>query len=321
MRVVAVATPGFALPTLDILLEARGIDVLAVITNPDRPRGRGLDPGAPAAKTWAARNGVPFFQPQKLTRAELEGCPGIKVGLDALVVVASAFYVPTWLRDLPRWGAVNLHPSLLPELRGAAPISWAIINGLTETGVSTMRLADEMDAGDILLQKSMPILGRDTAGSLAPRLAHAGAKLILQTLRGLAAGEIEPTPQDAARATHAPKITAETRAVDWGRPAEELDRLVRGLHPAFSARVSLGGVVIQILDAVPVKEGEDAGATPGTIIAVSEEGIDVACRPGALRLVRIKPAGKQEMAAAGFAAGRRLEAGARFDRLEPPPQE
>jgi methionyl-tRNA formyltransferase len=242
----------------------------------------------------------------------------LNVAVDALVVVASAFYVPTWLRELPRWGAVNLHPSLLPELRGAAPINWAIINGLTQTGVSTMRLADEIDAGDILMRKTMPILARDTAGSLAPRLAHAGGKLILRTLRGLAAGEIEPTPQDAALATHAPKITAETRAVDWDRPAEEIDRLVRGLYPAFNARASLGGAVIQILDAIPVGVGEQPGQTPGTIIAINGEGIDVACSVDALRLTRIKPAGKQAMAAAGFAAGRRLEAGARFDRLESP---
>jgi methionyl-tRNA formyltransferase len=311
MRVIAVATPAFALPTLDALHGADGVAVAAVLTNPDRPRGRGMEQGAPAAKEWALSRDVAVYQPEKLTREAISGCPAFGSPVDALVVVASAFYVPTWLRELPRFGAVNLHPSLLPALRGPAPINWAVINGLAETGVTTMLLADEMDAGDVLLQRAVTVDPRETAGSLAAKLAEAGAALMLDTLRGLDAGTVTPTPQDHARATHAPKINAEIRAADWTRPAEELDRLVRGLYPDAPARASFGGDIVQILAAEPAPA---APATePGSVIAISEEAVVVACGAGALALKRVKPAGRGEMTAHAFAVGRRLAVGGRFD--------
>jgi len=311
MRVAAVATPAFALPTLDALHAAPDIDLVALITNPDRPRGRGLEHGAPAAKEWALGRDVAVYQPQKLTREAWRSYAALDVAVDALVVVASAFYIPTWLREAPRLGAVNLHPSLLPALRGPAPVNWAVINGLAETGVTTMLLADEMDAGDVLLQRPVAVNARETAGSLAAKLAAAGAELMLETLRGLDAGTVTPAPQDQARATHAPKITAEVRALEWSRPADELDCLVRGLYPDAPARASFSGEGLQILAAEPAPAGP--GTEPGTVIAVSDAAVVVACGAGALALARVKPAGRKEMTAHAFAVGRRLAVGDRFD--------
>jgi len=311
MRVVAVATPAFALPTLDALRGAADVELAAVVTNPDRPRGRGLDCGAPAAKEWALGRDVPVYQPEKLTREAIKGFGAFEAAVDALVVVASAFYIPSWLRETPRFGAVNLHPSLLPALRGPAPVNWAIINGLAETGVTTMLLADEMDAGDILMQYPVAVDARETAGSLAAKLAAVGAELMLETLRGLDAGTVTPAPQDHTLATHAPKITAEIRALDWSRPADELDRLVRGLYPDAPARASFGGDVVQVLAAAPAPAGP--GAEPGTVIAASDAAVAVACGEGALALERVKAAGRQEMTARAFAVGRRLAVGDRFD--------
>lgn len=311
MRVIAVATPAFALPTLDALHAAADVELAALVTNPDRPRGRGLESGSPAAKEWALGRDVPVHQPEKLTREAIKGFGAFEAGVDALVVVASAFYIPTWLRELPRFGAVNLHPSLLPALRGPAPINWAVINGLAETGVTTMLLADEMDAGDVLLQRAVAVDARETAGSLAAKLAASGAELMLETLRGLEAGTVTPTPQNHALATHAPKITAEIRTVDWSRPADELDRLVRGLYPDAPARASYGGDTVQILAAEPAPA--ERGAEPGTVIAIGAEAVVVACGEGALALERVKPAGGKEMTGRAFAAGRRLAVGDRFD--------
>lgn len=311
MRVITVATPAFALPTLDALFDADDVELAAVVTNPDRPRGRGLESGAPAAKEWALGRDVPVYQPEKLTREAIKGFGAFEAAVDALVVVASAFYIPTWLRELPRFGAVNLHPSLLPALRGPAPVNWAIINGLAETGVTTMLLADEMDAGDLLLQRTVAVGARETAGSLAAKLAMSGAELMLETLRGLDAGTVTPAPQDHALATHAPKITAETRAVDWSRAANELDCLIRGLYPDAPARTSYGGDIVQVLAAAPAPAAP--GPEPGSVVAISDEAVVVACGEGALALERVKPAGGKEMTGRAFAAGRRLAVGDRFE--------
>jgi methionyl-tRNA formyltransferase len=238
--------------------------------------------------------------------------------VDAVVVVASAFFVPAWLGEpqpegLVKYGAVNLHPSLLPELRGPAPVNWAIIEGYAETGVTTISLVDELDAGDVLLQERLDVDAGETAGSLAEKLAQLGARVVLDTLRGLARGEIQPTPQDPARAKilYRPKITADVRAVDWSWDAAKLDCLVRGLYPDVPARASLASELVQVLGAEPAEGPVDAA--PGTITALDEAGVVVACGEGALKLTLVKPAGRGEMTAHAFAIGRRLAAGDRFD--------
>jgi methionyl-tRNA formyltransferase len=317
VRVIAVATPAFALPTLDALAEAADVALAGLITNPDRPRGRGLAPGPTPAKEWAIAHGLRVYTTDKLTadptqgQMELADC----LPIFALVVVASGLFIPKWLREenagYSLHGAVNLHPSLLPKWRGPAPIAWTIIGGDEVGGVTTISLVKELDAGPIYLQKETAVEPRETAGSLGEKLARLGAKLVLETLRGLKAGTLDAAPQDEAKATIAPKITAELRAVDWSRSAIELERLVRGLYPDAPARASLRGDVFQILAAEPKRT--EARERPGTIIAVDEAGVVVACGEGALRLTRVKPAGRGEMTAHAFALGRRLAVGDRFD--------
>ncbi len=317
MRVLAIGTPAFALPTFEALLRANDVDLVAVITNPDRPRGRGLDVGPTPAKEWAIARGVKVYTTDKLTADPTVGRLELADSLPvfALVVVASGLFIPKWLREEnPAYslrGAINLHPSLLPKWRGPAPIAWALINGDEVTGVTTISLVKELDAGPIYLQKEITVGPRETAGKLAETLAEEGAKLALETLRGLEAGVIKPKPQDETQATYTSKITPETRHLDWTRPAAELDSLVRGLYPDAPARASFRGEMAQILAAEPT--APPAGEPPGTVVAVDETGVVVACGAGALKLKRVKPAGRGEMTAHAFALGRRLAAGDRFD--------
>lgn len=317
MRVIAVGTPAFALPTLDALREAPDVDLAAVITNPDRPRGRGLEAGPTPAKEWARLHGVKVHTTDKLTADAAEGRMELAdyLPIFALVVVASGLFIPKWLRDetaeCSLHGAINLHPSLLPKWRGPAPIAWTIIEGDKVAGVTTMSLVKELDKGPVYLQKEIAVGPRETAGTLAETLAKAGAELVLETLRGLDKGVIKPKDQNEAEATYTSKITSETRQVDWTQAATNLDRLVRGLYPDAPARASLAGQPFQILEAEPAEGPADAA--PGTITAVDEAGVVAACGEGALRLARVKPAGRGEMTARAFALGRRLAAGDRFD--------
>jgi methionyl-tRNA formyltransferase len=306
MRVTLVGTPAFSLPTFDALYRLDDFEIVQVITKTGRPAGRGLKLASPEVFAWARAKGLDVLQLEKMGRRRDAGTALLDLSADALVVVASAFYIPSWLREAPRLGAVNLHPSLLPELRGAAPINWAIINGLAVTGVTTMRMGDEIDAGDILLQETVAVEPRETAGALAAKLAAAGARLMVETLRGLDGGDITPTPQDHSRATAAPKINAALRAIDWRRDARELDRLVRGLYPTPAATAAVAGGAVQVLEAFAV---ESAAGAPGLTVAVDERGVTVACGRGALRLTRVKPAGRKEMSAHAFALGKRVRVG------------
>ncbi|MEE8641057.1 MAG: methionyl-tRNA formyltransferase [bacterium] len=317
MRVIAVGTPAFALPTFDALHQADDVDLVAVITNPDRPRGRGLEPGPTPAKEWALARGVTVYTTDKLTADPTQGRIELADSLPifALVVVASGLFIPKWLREgnaeYSLHGAINLHPSLLPKWRGPAPIAWTIIEGDEVAGVTTMSLVRDLDEGPIYLQKEIAMGPRETAGKLAETLAKEGAKLVLETLRVLEAEAIKPKPQNEAQATFTSKITSETRQLDWTLPATKLDCRVRGLYPDAPARASLGGELVQILAAEPAEGPADAA--PGTITALDEAGVVLACGEGALKLTRVKPAGRGEMTAHAFAIGRRLAAGDRFD--------
>lgn len=313
-NVIVAAAPEFALPTLEALVQAPDFRLTALITNPDRPAGRGLALTPTAAKKWAQLHGVPVVTAERIPAEVEEGKQLLRDFLPtfALVVVASALFIPKWLRDenpaVALWGAVNLHPSLLPRWRGAAPIPWTIIAGDGKTGVTTMKLTKELDAGPIYLQRELAVPGRATAGDLAATLATAGAELVLETLRGLAARAIYPRPQDDHLATYAPKITAELQTIDWNQDARRIDRLIRALNPAPLARTFFSGQPVQIINAEPeTVEGE-----PGKIKAIDAEGVVVGCGAGALRLKEVKPAGKRAMPAYAFALGRRLAVG---DRL------
>ena len=230
MRLVFCGTPQFAIPTLEQLLASHHA-VELVLTQPDRVKGRDSEPTPPPVKQLAAQHGIPVLQPEKIKnnlelRAQLES-----IQPDAIIVVAYGRIIPEWMLQLPRWGNINLHASLLPKYRGAAPIQWAVANGETITGATTMRIDQGLDTGDILEQQTMPIAPDQTAEELFPLLAQSGAGLLLQTLQGLESGTVSPIPQDHSKATLAPILEREDALVDFNRTASEIYNRWRGFQP------------------------------------------------------------------------------------------
>ena len=316
MRVVFWGTPEFALPTLGALL-GEGHDVIAVVTQPDRPQGRGRSLAPSAVKEFAEAEGIDILQPEK-ARA-----PEFVAELEALepelnVVVAYGQILSRALLDAPESGSVNLHPSLLPKLRGAAPINWAIIRGYDVTGVTTMRMTEELDAGPILRQVTEPILPGETATDLTVRLSELGAETMIETLALMEIGDLEERPQDDTEATYAPMIDRDEAHVDWSESAERVANQIRGLDAVPGAWTVLNDDAELKVYRPEVADAEHAepGADPGTVLDVApsnpEEGLLVACGEGAVWIREVKPAGKRRMNAADWLRGRGAEPG---DRL------
>ena len=312
MRIVFLGTGDFAVPSLEALLGA-GHDVAAVVTQPDRERGRGRHVAPPPVKPVAEARGMGVLQPRRI-REDSAIAALREMRPEVLVVVAYGQILPKAVLDLARRGAVNVHASLLPRWRGAAPIQWAIAAGDTETGVTTMQLDAGLDTGPILLARSTAIGPEETAADLSPRLAALGAEVLLATLGGLADGTLRPTPQDSSRATLAPLLKKEDGRIDWGRPAEVLACRVRGFQPWPGAFALHDRRLVKILRARLEAVGEGAGvAPPGTVLAVDETGIVVACGEASrLRLLEVQPESRRPMPAAAYASGARLSPGARF---------
>jgi methionyl-tRNA formyltransferase len=308
MRVVFLGSGRFAIPSLEALLAA-GHDVAAVVTQPDKEKGRGRALAPPPLKPVALARGLDVLQPPRIKAPEaLETLRGLRP--EVQVVVAYGQILPRAVIDVAPRGTVNVHGSVLPRYRGAAPVQWAIVNGETETGVSSMLIDEGMDTGPVLLTRTEPIHATDTAPELEDRLARLGAELLVETLAGLQAGTVSPAPQDAALATYAPLIRKEDGRLDWSQPAAALDRRVRGFHPWPGAVTTLGGREMKVLRArvEPGGPGE-----PGTVIAVDRDGIVVACGENTrLRLLDVQPESRKPMPAAAFAAGARLAPGARL---------
>lgn len=308
MKLVFCGTPAFAVPALKAVLAA-GHDVALAVTQPDRPSGRGMQMVEPPVKVTARGAGIPVVQPEKIKnnlefRARLE-----EIQPDAIVVVAYGRIVPKWMLDLPRLGNLNLHASLLPKYRGAAPIQWAVAMGETVTGVTTMLLAEGLDTGDMLLQKEMAIGPDVTAQELFPRLAEMGAPVMVETLAGLEAGTIAPRKQDDAWATLAPILTREDGRMDFGRDAAEIYNRWRGFYPWPGAWTMLGGKKLTV-HAMKPAEGI-AGAEPGEV-RVDAGLLLVACGGGtAVEIAELQLEGKKRMAAGDFLRGRALASGAR----------
>jgi methionyl-tRNA formyltransferase len=309
MFLVFCGTPRFAVPTLEKLVAA-GHSVPLVVTQPDRPRGRGMELVASPVKESAIRLGIPVVQPAAIKsndefRAQLDALLP-----DAIIVVGYGRIIPQWMIDLPRLGNLNLHASLLPKYRGAAPIQWAIANGESVTGVTTMRIDAGLDTGDILMQREMPILPDDTAETLAPRLAAVGADLMVETLRALESGQVRPTPQDHSQATLAPILKKEDGRMDFSRPAPALFNRMRGFRPWPGAFTTYKTKTLQLHRAEPVQPPIEF--MPGAI-AVDGAHLLVGCGQGtALDLIEIQIEGKRRMAAQEFINGYRPKAG---DRL------
>jgi methionyl-tRNA formyltransferase len=314
MKLVFAGSPAFAVPTLERL--AAEHDIRSVVTQPDRPVGRKQQLQPPPVKEAALRLNLPVFQPERIksdeSRTFLE-----EVKPDAIVVVGYGQILPPWLLDLPRFGCVNLHGSLLPAYRGAAPIQWAVANGETTTGLTTMLMDPGLDTGPILLQWSTPIGPEETAVELAERMSTKGADLVAETLERLQAGTVTPQPQDNSRATRAPLLKKEHGEIDWTLPAQQIANRVRGLLPWPGCYAGFRGKKLQIWRARrahPSRDREGAGVAfePGQLFLHGDE-LLVACGQSTfLQLLELQLEGRRRMTAAEFLRGAQPKAGERL---------
>jgi len=308
LHLVFCGTPRFAVPTLEKLVEA-GHSVPLVVTQPDRPRGRGMEVAVSPVKDAAVRLGIDVVQPATIKNNAEFRDQLAAIAPDAIVVVGYGRIVPQWMIDLPRLGNLNLHASLLPKYRGAARIQWAIANGESVTGVTTMRIDAGLDTGDILMQRETPISSEDTAETLAPKLAAAGAELMIETLRRLENGQIRPTPQDHSQATLAPILKKEDGRMDFARSAEELFNRLRGFQPWPGAFTVFKGKTLQVHRAQLLQPSREL--KPGQI-AVEGARLFVGCAGGAnttLELLEVQTEGKRRMTAPEFINGYRPQSG------------
>ncbi len=317
MRIVFCGTPSFAVPTLKHLLAQTDFEIVGVITQPDRPRGRGQEVSFSPVKEAALAANVAVHQPEKIRAPESEALLQ-KLAPDCVVIIAYGQIIPARLLPIPRLGWINLHASLLPKYRGAAPINWAIVNGETRTGVTTMRIDAGMDTGEMLLQREIEIGPQETAPELAARMSESGAPIMAETLRGLAAGSIAPKPQEHAKASYAPMLKKEDGRIDWKQPAKEIYNRMRGFAPWPGAYTTFRGQTCHVWAEPVSKEGDVAlpngagGGVPGTLFSEKNElfiwcgDTTVLC----LRLVKVE--GRKPVKATDFANGARLKSGERF---------
>jgi methionyl-tRNA formyltransferase len=312
-QLVFFGTPEFAVPTLDALLAA-GMGPAAVVTQPARPAGRGQRTQDSPVARWALAHELPLLRPERVRAPEfLAELQALVPALDLAVVVAFGQIFPRELLDLPRHGCVNLHASLLPRHRGAAPIQAALAAGETTTGVTTMRMEAGLDSGPILLQREVAIGPAETAGELAPRLAAIGGDLMVETLPPLLRGELVARPQDPALATYAPRLTRESGAVDWSLPAVTLWHRLRAQTPWPGLTAELRGRPVKLVAAVPLAASPEPASIPGSYLGLVDGRIAVACGGGtALGLESLQRPGKKPLGAPEFVRGERLTAEDRF---------
>jgi methionyl-tRNA formyltransferase len=297
LKIVFAGTPEFSVPTLRALLDA-GYEVCAAYTQPDRPAGRGRKLSPSPVKKTALANDIPVYQPTTLRDAETTRILASH-GADVMVVVAYGLLLPSEALHATRIGCVNVHASVLPRWRGAAPIQRAILAGDEESGVTIMRMEEGLDTGPMYLIKRLRLDPRETGATLHDKLAVLGADALLEALPGIVDGRLVPEAQDDALATYAKKLRKEEADVDWGRPAAEIDRTIRAFDPWPVAQTRLRGAVLRLWgSALP---GTSTGTeVPGGVLAAGKEGIDVATGEGVLRITRLQPPGKRPMTAAEF---------------------
>lgn len=299
-------TPDFACPALTALVDS-GEEVLAAVTQPDRRRGRGRKPASPPVKVLAETLGIPVWQPEKIrTREFTARLRELKPHL--FVVVAYGKILSPALLDIPRVGSLNIHASLLPAYRGPAPINWAILNGETRTGLTTMFQDQGVDTGPILLSESIPIDRSDTFGTLHDRLADLEGELLIETIAGLKVGTVSPKPQPGKGISHAPLLKKSDGLVDWTRPAKELDRLVRGVDPWPGAHTMFRGKIVKLFRS---RTGDVRGR-PGQVMGLENGLLHVAAGEGSLVLAELQSAGQRRLPAASFWHGQRLQSNDTF---------
>jgi methionyl-tRNA formyltransferase len=310
LKIIFCGTPAFALPSLRDLIDQTDFQIAGVVTQPDRPRGRGKEVASSPVKDAAAAAGIPVYQPQKI-RAEESYEYFRDAAPDVVVIIAYGQIIPARLIEIPRLGWINLHGSLLPKYRGAAPIHWAIAKGETRTGLTTMQIDAGLDTGPMLLKHETEIAPDETAPELYARLAEAGAPLIVETLRGLASGTITPTPQDNSQATLAPPLKKDDGRINWSLPAQTIYNRIRGFQPWPGAFTTFRGKQCAIWGK-PAPDQSGVTSTPGTIRANGAD-VDVTCgAETALRLEFVQLEGRNKISAREFANGARLQPNERF---------
>ncbi len=296
IRVIFAGTPEFSVPPLKALLEAPGYEVVAAYTQPDRPAGRGRKLTPSPVKEVAVAAGVPVYQPANFKdAADIEALRALRA--DIMVVVAYGLLLPQAVLDAPRLGCINIHASILPRWRGAAPIQRAILAGDTETGVTIMQMEAGLDTGPMYLVKKIPIAADETGGSLHDKLAPLGAEALMAALPGIIDGSLVATPQDDSQSTYAAKLSKAEAMIDWQQPASLIHRQVRAFNPWPVAQTRFEDAVLRIWDAEVVK---GTTGTPGTVMAAGRQGIDVSTGDGLLRITRLQLPGKRAMSAADF---------------------
>lgn len=308
MKIIFMGTPDFSVGTLEALIEA-GHEVVLAVTQPDKPKGRGKTMQFPPVKEAALAHGIEVYQPRRVREPE---CIEVlrKYNADVFVVVAFGQILTKEILNMPRFGCINVHASLLPKYRGAAPIQWAVIDGEKVSGVTTMRMDEGIDTGDMIMKEEVILDEKETGGSLFERLSAVGAGLCVKTLAAIENGTAVYTPQDHTQATKVGMINKKFGLIDWNRPAFELENLIRGLNPWPSAYTKINGKTLKIWDADVCEENTDA--EPGTIIKVTKDAIHVQTKEGILVLNEIQLEGKKRMSCDAFLRGYRIEAGQKF---------
>lgn len=316
MRIIFMGTPDFAVPSLKALVENQ-YHVICAVTQKDRPKGRGYKVVPPPVKEYALSQGIPVLQPERLSK-EPETIEKIReMNPDLIVTCAFGQILPDSLLAIPRLGTVNVHGSLLPKYRGAAPIQWAVIKGETKTGITTMLTDSGLDTGDILLKSEMDIPNDMTAGELYDRMSLLGAETLIQTLRKLEEGTLKPVPQDDSQATLAPRITKEMGRIDWSSSARDIHNLIRGMTPWPGAYAFLEGKKVRIWRSAVAEDFDmPAGAPPGTIIGLDRESMTVSTGNGAVRILDIQVESSKRMTPYQYGLGHPLKIGMRLSAYE-----
>jgi len=310
MRIVFMGTPDFAVPSLDILVK-NGYDVVLVITQPDKPKGRGHQMACSPVKEYAVRNGLPVEQPEKIGD---EACIAKLKALKPDLFITCAFgqFLPQRVLDIPIQGTINVHGSLLPKYRGAAPIQWAIINGDKKTGITTMMTVLKMDTGDILMQSEIELDDEITAGQLYDRMSLLGAETLLKTLQALEAGTLKPVPQPECDTCYAQKITRETGLIHWELPAVQIHNLVRGTNPWPGAYSFFKDERMRVWKTQVIDQDKTTGSLPGTILSITKDGFDVQTGKGIIRVVEVQCDNAKRLTVNQYVCGHLVRVGDRF---------
>jgi methionyl-tRNA formyltransferase len=306
MRIVFMGTPDFAIPSLEKLIESKH-EVVGVVTGPDKPKGRGLRLSESPVKKFSKEHDLKILTPENLKSDDF--CYSFKELSPDLSVVVAFRILPEKIFSLPPLGTINLHASLLPKYRGAAPINWALINGEAKTGLTTFFIQKKVDTGDLILQKEIDILPEENFGELHDRMASLGADFLLQTVDLIERGEVKPAIQDDAQATPAPKITPEHCRIDWSREAVQIKNLIRGLSPTPAAFCLYNGKILKIYRATVIGESPFSEGWGEVVAPNKKEELWVRTPKGILSLLEVQPEGKRKMSAAEFVRGYRIKAG------------